>query len=69
MERHNRSEQTNRLLTYREVAEVLRVSRRTVQGLVSGGRLPSLRVGPRGVRVLESDLDAFIRDARAREQR
>lgn len=58
-----------RLLTVAEAASILRVSKRTAQALVSAGRLASLRVGPRGVRVLASDLEAFVRDARERAQR
>lgn len=69
MQAQERADSPIRLLTIAEFAAALRVSRRTAQALLSGGRVPSLRVGPRGVRVLESDLEAFVRDARERAAR
>ena len=51
---------TVKLLTYAEVAELLRVGRRTITAWVSAGRLPVIWVGPRSPRILEADLRAFL---------
>lgn len=64
MDHDQHADRTVRLLTLTEVARVLRVSKRTVYALVRSGRLPSIRVGVRGVRVLESDLERYLEDAR-----
>jgi excisionase family DNA binding protein len=48
-----------RCLSYESVASALDVSVRTVRRLVSGGDLPSVRVGG-SVRVRVSDLDSYV---------
>ena len=52
------------LLTYREVAEVLGVTDRTVWELVRKGELRNVRVG-RSVRVDPADLRKFIEDSKS----
>lgn len=47
------------LLTYRQVAEILAVTERTIWSLVSSGRLPAVRFG-RSVRIDPVDLQQFI---------
>ena len=51
------------LLTYRQAAEVLGVTDRTVWALVDSGRLPAVRFG-RSVRIDPTDLRAFIEHAK-----
>lgn len=53
-----------RHFTLGEVAKRLNVRRRTVLGWVNSGRLGGLRLSPRIIRILESDLIAFIDAAR-----
>jgi excisionase family DNA binding protein len=43
-----------------EVAELLRVSRGTVQRYWRDGRLPGVKLGPRMIRFDERDVEAFI---------
>ncbi len=47
-------------LTVAEIAELLRLNQQTVRNWIDAGDLPAVRVGKRRVRVLQSDLDAFI---------
>ena len=47
-------------LTADEVARLVKVSRQTVYNWVDRGQLPATRIGPRRVRVRQSDLNAFI---------
>jgi excisionase family DNA binding protein len=50
-------------LTYREVAEKLRVSESTVKRLVRAGLLPAVRVGKArnsAVRIASDELDQFL---------
>jgi len=58
--------QIDRLLTYRQAAEVLGVSERTIWTLVDQGTLPAVRFG-RSVRIDPADLRAFIDRAKAGE--
>lgn len=44
-----------------QIAVYLSVSRSQVYALISQGKLPAIRVGVRGVTVLKTDLDNFIR--------
>lgn len=46
--------------TLDEVADLLRVSRRTVERLISSGELQSRRFGPRLRRVSRSAIDAYV---------
>ncbi len=50
---------TQLLLTVDEVAEILRISSKTVRKLVRNGRLASIRPG-RSVRVLRSSVDGLF---------
>lgn len=51
---------THAPFTIPEVALRLNVSERTVRRLVRDGRLQHVRVGPRLVRVLPSQLDSYL---------
>jgi excisionase family DNA binding protein len=57
---------TVRLLTLEQATERLAVGRTTAQELVDSGALPVVSVTGRAVRVLESDLEAFMQTRRAR---
>ena len=48
------------LLTLQEVADHLRVTRRTVTNLVNRGDLPVVRVAIRAPRVRRSDLASYV---------
>jgi|GEM_PF-1578787 len=50
-----------RLITAPEAAEQLNVSVRTVYSWISSGRLPSVRLSPRGTRVPVTAVEALIR--------
>ena len=54
------------LLTYKQAAEILQVSDRTVWQLVKDGQLRAVRFG-RTVRIDRQDLDAFIEAAKAHD--
>ena len=62
--RHRPSRSSIRALTLDEVAEILAVSRRTVNAWIASGRIQVVRIGPSTPRVLESDLDMFLRQKR-----
>lgn len=53
-----------RVLTVTEVADVLRVTPKTVYALIKRGELPSFRIG-RAVRCREDDVERFISDRSA----
>lgn len=46
--------------TVMEVAQMLRVSERQVRNWVERGELKVFRIGKRGYRIAENDLNAFI---------
>ena len=48
------------LLTVRDVAQILKLSTATVYGLVSAGKLPSIRTSQNSIRVSEQALRAFL---------
>ncbi len=48
------------LLTLDDVADLLKVSRRSVERMTASGELPSLHVGARSVRVRLSVLEDFL---------
>jgi excisionase family DNA binding protein len=50
----------SRLLTLDEVADRLRLSRRTVERMVGAELLPALRVGRRAIRVDPDELEAWL---------
>ncbi|MDV7196903.1 helix-turn-helix domain-containing protein [Rhodococcus kroppenstedtii] len=54
------SHNTSELLTQDDVAEVCKVTARTVRGWIAAGYLPAVRIGPRFVRIRQDDLDRFI---------
>ena len=54
------------LLTVPEVAQHLRVSTRTVERLISSGRLRVVRPSPRTVFVEERELEAYLASRRGR---
>jgi excisionase family DNA binding protein len=47
-------------LTVAEVAELLKLNQQTVRNTIDRGELKAVRVGPRRVRIRQSDLDAFL---------
>ncbi len=49
-----------RLLTTKQVAEVLACTPRYVTLLISQGQLPAVHIGARAVRVLLADLEMFV---------
>jgi len=51
------------LLRLDQVADRLSVSMSTVRRLVKEGRLTTVRIGPKVIRVRPEDLEAFIREA------
>ena len=50
-------------LTVSEVAELLRLNQQTVRNIIDRGELHAVRVGPRRVRIRQSDLDAFLAES------
>jgi len=48
-----------KLMTVKEVADILRVSNMTVYRLVKGGSLPAVRVG-KNYRIKTNDVQAYI---------
>lgn len=52
------------LLTLSQVADRLQVSLSDVRRKIRAGILPSIRLGPRQVRVLTSDLQAYVESRR-----
>lgn len=57
------------LFTTGEVADRLRVHKRTVQRWVSSGRLPATKVGPRVWRIRAEDLNAFLSNTESEDER
>lgn len=51
-------------LTVDEVAAMLRLNPQTIRNMIDRGELPAVRVGSRRVRVVRSDLDAFLAERR-----
>ena len=49
------------LLTLSEAAELLGISRRTLERRIAAGSLPVFRDGPRLMRIARSDLEAYVR--------
>lgn len=52
------------MLTINEVAELLSVTRQTVNTLVKTGKLKKIKIGDRAVRISRADLEEFIRRGR-----
>lgn len=55
------------LLTIKETAAILAVSRRTVEGLIATGTLPSVHIG-RAVRLDLADIDRYVKLNKERRQ-
>jgi excisionase family DNA binding protein len=55
-------------LTVDEIAELLKVNPQTVRNWLDEGTLKMTRIGPRRVRVRQSELDRFLVAARASER-
>ncbi len=53
------------LLTVPEAARALRLSGKTVLGLIRSGKLKAYSYGPRSTRIDRADLDAFVASARS----
>jgi len=53
-------EKMEKMFTVQEVAQRLRVSERTVRNWVERGELAVFRIGKRGYRIAENDLNVFI---------
>ena len=49
----------NELLVIKEVADILRMTPRTVRHLVDSGQIPAVRVG-RSVRIRRADLEKIL---------
>lgn len=64
----NDCEQSKELLTTGEVAEQLRVHKRTVQRWIASGRLTATKVGPRMWRIRAEDLNVFLGYRNTNEQ-
>jgi excisionase family DNA binding protein len=58
----------SRYVTVAQAAKLLGVSPSTVWRWIDARKLPAYRVGPRGIRIREEDLQAAIRPARERTE-
>ena len=56
-------------LTVAEIATLLKLNDQTVRNMIDRGEIPAVRVGSRRVRVLRSDLDAFLAEGRRLTQK
>jgi len=56
-----------KFLTTREVAEILKLNIITIYGYVKSGKLASIKFG-RNYRILESDLENFVKEHRFLKQ-
>ncbi len=48
------------LLTFEQAGAQLKVSRKSIERFIKAGILPVIRLGPRTLRISQSDLDDFI---------
>jgi excisionase family DNA binding protein len=55
------------LLTYDDVAKLLRMTGRNVSNLVKAGRLAAVKLGPRSVRFDPADVRRFIEGCKTHE--
>jgi excisionase family DNA binding protein len=53
------------ILTVPEVADIFRVSRKTVFGWLSTGKLPHIRTPGRGIRVKREHIEVLFKDGEA----
>ena len=56
------NETPDQIYTIPQVAELLGVHKDTVQTWIEEGKLGSVKIGYRTVRILQSDIDEFIRN-------
>ena len=56
--------QEDAVYTVEQVAEILQVHKDTVQEWVDLRKLASVKIGHKTVRILQSDIDRFVRDRR-----
>lgn len=52
---------SDQLITVKTAATKTGYTDRTIRSWISDGRIPAYRVGPRGIRIKESDLDDLMR--------
>lgn len=50
----------NEIMTPKQVAEYLQVHSKTVYDWIASGELPSIKLGPRSIRIKKSDIDDFL---------
>ncbi|HLI68708.1 MAG TPA: helix-turn-helix domain-containing protein [Ktedonobacteraceae bacterium] len=50
------------ILTVQEVAQLFKVSERTVRNWVERDNLPAIPIGKRGYRIAKRDLDAWVEE-------
>ena len=62
-----KAEHFDRLLTRKEVAEILQVCPHTVRNLEKRGSLPRVEISRVGVRYLKKDVDEFIAQRRVKQ--
>lgn len=55
------SAESPRLLTLKQIAAELQVTRRTVNRYIESGQLPVIRISTQNVRVERSDFEKFLR--------
>lgn len=61
---HRVVEASERLMSIKQVAGLLGVSRRSVHRLIAGGQLATIRVTERRVMVAPSDYETYVRGRR-----
>src|SRR5262245_26394036 len=66
--RHAPAIEPSRYVTVAQAAKLLGVSPSTVWRWIDARKLPAYRIGPRGIRIREEDLQAAIRPARERDE-
>jgi excisionase family DNA binding protein len=47
-------------LTRQQAAEHLAVSLRTLDGMIARGTIPAYRIGPKMIRIKDTDLEAYV---------
>jgi excisionase family DNA binding protein len=56
------------LMTVKEVAELLKLNQQTIRNMIDRGELGNVRVGPRRIRIRQSQLDAFLAAGESRPE-
>ena len=57
------------ILTPKEIAEILRVSRRKISQLVAEGQIPCVRIGKRGIRFKREAMMKWFRERHTTDKR